>query len=93
VEFSDIGQYTVRLKLTDSAGIFCYNEMLVNVLNDAPYFLNDGKPYNLTIKFNNSVAFNVPPYYDYENNDVLIQVNCTPSVDQFFSQSGDQLIF
>jgi hypothetical protein len=59
---------------------FNYEELIINITNWAPYFVDDLKPLNHSLKMNNTFNYHLPKYADRENNPVYISFQCLPSV-------------
>lgn len=53
--------------------------MFVELFNNPPYFVND-VPKNITVKFNNSAEYILPPYIDAEGNDIFVNLTGSPLI-------------
>jgi hypothetical protein len=54
----------------------------VELFNNPPYFI-DKVPENLTVKFNNSFEYFLPPYKDEEGSPIFLSLIGAPPVDAF----------
>jgi hypothetical protein len=81
------------LKINDGGVGYTNDELLINITNWAPYFVDDRKPLNHSLKMNNSFDYQLPKYADRENNPVYLTLNCIPSVVDWAWLTPDDTIF
>lgn len=91
IKMSDIGFYNFQVTISDGNAQSTLNFEL-EVYNTPPYFIKE-VPSNLTMKFNNSFTYTLPPFKDDESNPIFVIVNGPPLVSQFISIKYDNITF
>jgi hypothetical protein len=84
--FSDIGVHKFQLQLSDTH-LSSTKDLWVEFYNNPPFFIKE-VPINLTIKFNNSVEYELPPYMDTERNNITVILSGVPPIKDFITLNG-----
>jgi hypothetical protein len=79
--FFDIGVHKFKLTLTDGH-MSSSKDLFVEFFNNPPFFIKE-VPINMTIKFNNSFEYLLPPYMDAEGNNITVFLSGFPPVNAF----------
>lgn len=76
--FTEVGEHSLNIVLTDTEPISKTYPITITVTNSAPVFTGIIKLTDYTIKLNDYFDYILPPYADDENNPVFITL--TPSL-------------
>ncbi len=67
IKFAEVGNHTITVTLKDDVGDTTKQSFVVTVINDPPFFTNQG-PTDQLVRFNTSFVYTLPTYADNENN-------------------------
>ena len=81
--FNDVGVYKFQLTLSDTR-LTSSKDFYVEFINAPPFFIKD-PPMNLTLKFNNTFEYILPPYKDAEGSPIIIYITGFPPVTSFLT--------
>ena len=79
--FADIGIYKFQLTLSDTH-LSSNKDLWVEFYNNPPFFIKE-VPRNLSIKFNNTFEFELPPFMDEEGNSITVLLSGVPPIKDF----------
>ncbi len=81
--FADIGVHKFQLWLSDGQ-LSSYKDVYVELFNNPPYFIKE-VPANMTLRFNNTFEYRLPPYEDEEGNAIIVYFSGVPPVNAFIT--------
>ena len=79
--FADIGFHKFQLKLSDTQ-LSSTKDLWVEFFNNPPFFIKE-VPRNLSLKFNNTFEYKLPPFMDAEGNNITVFLSGFPPVNAF----------
>ena len=71
-KFSSVGKKTYFLVIYDDERNFSWKPLNIEVINFAPFFIDDRVPRNLVLRFNTSLTEMLPPHTEPERSPVCI---------------------
>jgi hypothetical protein len=80
--FADLGPHLFEIVLSDGQPLSRVEKLTVNVVNHPPYFIKQ-IPFSVTMKFNLTYEYILPPTADDEGNPIYYYLLSTPSVKIF----------
>ena len=80
--FADLGPNLFEIVLSDGQPLSRVEKLTVNVVNHPPYFIKQ-IPFSVTMKFNLTYEYILPPTADDEGNPIYYYLLSTPSVNIF----------
>jgi hypothetical protein len=66
-------------------------DLWVEFFNNPPFFIKE-VPRNLTLKFNNTFEYKLPPFMDAEGNSITVFLSGVPPINAFISLVGQEKI-
>jgi hypothetical protein len=80
--FTDLGPHLFEIVLSDGQPLSRIEAFTINVVNNHPYFIKQ-IPFSVTMKFNLTYEYILPPTADDEGNPIFYYLLSTPSVNIF----------
>jgi hypothetical protein len=88
--FTDVGVHKFQLKLSDTQLSTTY-DLWVEFFNNPPFFIKE-VPMNMTLKFNNTFEYKLPPFMDAEGNNITVFLSGVPPINAFITLIGNEKI-